>query len=1102
MEGQQKEAWARAAILSFLILVCLTPTLFVNWYGHNDTVYTHLYYVPILVAAIWYHRKAILLAAFFGIVHIAVNFGSAGLGDPSMFLRALVFLFVAAIAALIAEQKDRVNSSLNLSNKELSSIIEFYPDATLIVDNDGKVVAWNLAIETMTGVRAADMIGKGDMEYAIPFYGRRLPMLIDLVAQPEEVRSKYSDVSAVNGRLEAMVTTAKIVGNNSPVLHATASKLYNADGRVTGAIESIRDITLQKRLESELGQKVRELEYQHDELEQQEQELTRQNEELHSVLNLLKGSEEKYRIIAESVNDAICVIDPDAKFTFFNRRAEEITGYRSEDLIGHSALEIVGHELRPRVSDGIGQIIRGRIIPAYEMILTRKDGGPVPVELNASIIKDAGGNPAGLITAFRDITLRRQAEDTLKRYQLLSQYAHDIILFVRGDGRIIEANDAALLTYGYRRDELLAMNISDLRADDMPELVAEQMARADKTGVTFETVHRRKDGKRIHAEVSARGVTIGKERVLLSIVRDISERKRTEAALQASEMRFRNIFEDSAVGIYLIDDAGRILDCNDAIQEMMGYSHDELLMLTVKTITHPDDYAEDNRRFREMVAGHYGSYQIEKRYIRKDGSIMVGRLFKSIVRDPAGKPLYCISLVEDFTERKASEVALSYKNKELSIISSIAAIINRSDSIDELLRGTLSGSLELLELDAGAVYLADPADKTKLALRAFVPRTEAGLDIEPRKSVRTDPSLNTEKVFYHADGGTPLFGEIFVDRTAVIVVPILLKGFAIGLMAYCSTPRTDKREELPDLLSIGSQLGIAIDNHTLMRTLRATSNYMAEIINESPDAIITADARGDIISSNKRVARLLQYDMLELAGMNMKHLLPPGAAELVLAGDKSYVRDFLRKDGTIVTLNISTSHFDSGDVPGGYIIALKDLSEIVGLKIVPLTERAVGGARKYQFEKGSLYLMDKSKGSDCMEIFADQVKHNIQGLCVTRQNPKKLREKYGLEKTPIVWLNGSDLPTGEHCIKPDNLTGLGATIYKFLSEANDGIVLLDGAEYLVARNSFDSVLKFLHLLNDRVMVSNSGVLLCLDPLSLETRQFHLLKTELRDFEER
>ncbi len=1231
MSQQKKDQWYKGLILFVLVLICIAMTVIVNLFTRNQTVYTQAFYVPILLAALWYHKKAWVLAAFLGVLHMAANYVAVGYFDPSTFLRAIVFLFVAILAGWIAEQKDSLNDRLKQSNTELSNIIEFYPDATLIVDNAGKVLAWNRAMEAMTGVSSQDMIGKGDMEYAVPFYGRRVPILVDLIGVPEaRIKAKYSDVTAAGGRLEAIAIGAKIKSNDTPVLHCSASRLYDAGGRAMGAIESVRDVTAQKQMEIELGKKLKELEYQHDELAQQDEELEKQNEELLRVFNLLKVSEEKYRVIAESIDDGIVAMDLQHNVTFFNRRAEEITGFKKDDAMGNNLQAMADEAHRTRINEAYDMTGRGKTPSSFEIVITRKDGRRVPLEINASPLQDSDGKPVGNIIAFRDITLRREADTLLKRYQLLSQYANDIILFVGPDSRIIEANDAALLAYGYRRDELLDMSIQDLRAVDSPELIRKQMEQADKGGVIFETVHRCRDGRLFPVEVSSRGVNMGGERVLLSIVRDISDRKRieelqreseerfrnvanstleaiistdedmnivfwnkaaerifgysageivgksitllvppegqagfmnakdayassktfgilnqvvrytavnrdgirfptemslsswtqngramfsvvvrditerrkTEEALQASEALFRTIFEDSAVGIYLVDVSGQLLESNEALQQMLGYSGDELRTLTVKDYTYPADYDAENLRYKEMLDGVIDSYQIEKRYVRKDGSVMWGRLFKSIVRDPAGKPLYSIAMVEDFTERKSSEEALSYKNKELSMISGIAAIINRSHSIEEILEGTLNGSLELLEMDAGAIYLSSASDRSKLALRAFVPWTEAGFDMDPRKVVRADPSLNTEKVFRYADGGTSLFEEIFEGRTAAIIVPVLLKGFAIGLMAFCSErPVSDTPTRTADLLSIGSQLGVAIDNHTLMRTLRATSNYMAEIINESPDAILTADAQGYIISANKRAVRLLQYDMVELSGMNVKQLLPPGADELVLASDRSYVRDFMRKDSTKIILNISTSHFESGDVPGGFIIALKDLSEIAGLKIVPIEENAIEGVRKYNFEKGYLYLMDKGAGQDCMEVFADQVKHNIQGLCITRNNPKKLRAYYGLEKTPIVWLNGSDLPTGEHCIKPDNLTGLGATIYKFLSEAKDGIVLLDGAEYLVARNSFESVLKFLHLLNDRVMVSNCTVLLCMDPLSLETRQFHVLLSEMREFKE-
>jgi hypothetical protein len=134
-----------------------------------------------------------------------------------------------------------------------------------------------------------------------------------------------------------------------------------------------------------------------------------------------------------------------------------------------------------------------------------------------------------------------------------------------------------------------------------------------------------------------------------------------------------------------------------------------------------------------------------------------------------------------------------------------------------------------------------------------------------------------------------------------------------------------------------------------------------------------------------------------------------------------------------------------------------------------------------------------------MEVFADQVKHNIQGLCITRQNPTKIREKYGLEKTPIVWLTGGDDPRGEITMKPDNLTGLGATLGKFITGTESGLVLIDGLEYLMTRNGFEAVLKMVQFLNDKIMQSDCVVLLCMDPLTLDDRQHNILKTETQEF---
>ena len=125
-----------------------------------------------------------------------------------------------------------------------------------------------------------------------------------------------------------------------------------------------------------------------------------------------------------------------------------------------------------------------------------------------------------------------QATEALRRYQLLADHSRDIILFMRhDDGRLLEVNAAACNAYGYNREELLKLTIQDLRAPDTQVLTRAQMAQAAAHGILFETIHQRKDGSAFPVEVSSQGATIGDTLTLISVVRDISERKRTEQAL-------------------------------------------------------------------------------------------------------------------------------------------------------------------------------------------------------------------------------------------------------------------------------------------------------------------------------------------------------------------------------------------------------------------------------------------------------------------------------------------------------------------------------------------------------------------------------------------
>ncbi|RPH74804.1 tetratricopeptide repeat protein, partial [bacterium] len=159
-------------------------------------------------------------------------------GDPKAQFTELSHMIEQAF------QRRNVEQNLKASEKLLVEIINFLPDATFAIDTAGAVISWNKAMEEMTGIQAESIMGKGNHEYSLPFYGTRRPILIDLITKPDEdVRQKYYSVVKREGdTLIAETERAKPRGKTS-VLWAKATPLYNPKGEIIGAIESIRDIT-------------------------------------------------------------------------------------------------------------------------------------------------------------------------------------------------------------------------------------------------------------------------------------------------------------------------------------------------------------------------------------------------------------------------------------------------------------------------------------------------------------------------------------------------------------------------------------------------------------------------------------------------------------------------------------------------------------------------------------------------------------------------------------------------------------------------------------------------------------------------------------------
>lgn len=496
-------------------------------------------------------------------------------------------------------------------------------DAVIVTDPAFRIQSWNKAAERIYGWRAEEAIGKTVMA-----------VLQREFAFAEESERHIQQLQE-QGWWQGEVIEHR--QNGSP-LHILASVTMLTDAN--GGIESIVMIN-------------------HDITERRQAEEAR------------RESEARYRLLAENVIDVISKYDAAGHFTFVTPSCYALTGYRPEELLGQNRSLYIHPEDLPQSAAVVVEAFNAGA-PSYTVTnrLCHKAGHYLWVESSVTIVHDPrSGAIAEFIAITRDITKRKQIEAALReseaRYRLLAENAFDMVSRHNVHGDFLYVSPSTERLVGYRPDELVGRPGFTMLHPDQWVQMSELMRQASQPQPqslmqVFQVRHKR--GHIILLEISVRGIftETGEVVEFISSARDVTEQQLAEAALRASEEKFRQVAENFDHLLFIRSpDNETMLYVNSAAERLTGIPRTQLFAdpQSFAQNIHPDDLAY----VRQQQSPSYlaeGRADLEYRFIRPDGQTRWFRVRTFPIKNEQGEIISQVGTIEDITERKQAELAL------------------------------------------------------------------------------------------------------------------------------------------------------------------------------------------------------------------------------------------------------------------------------------------------------------------------------------------------------------------------------------------------------------------------------------------------------------
>ncbi len=881
---------------------------------------------------------------------------------------------IKAIAEQLANttERKRAEQALRESQERFRALTESTSDWVWEVDADGVYTYASPKVRDLLGYEPEEVIGKTPFDLMPPEEAKRIAEEFRVIVESQRPFAGLENANLhKDGRLV--------------VLETSGVPVFSADGQVCGYRGIDRDITKRKRAEE-----------------------------------ALQASEQKLRLAFESIVEGIGVTDLNGNFTQVNEAAVHLHGYENkEEMIGRSAFETIAEKDRDKAMEQMKRTLEVGSIKDVEYTFVRKDGSQSDAELSTAVLRDASGNPIGIVGIISDIAQRRRMEEEVRRsrdyLEKLNDSLAEMIFTVKYPERVIEyANHSVEAIFGYKLKECLGQTTEFLYPDKKGYLdfgrKIKNTLKLGKDVLHTEHLLKRKNGEVFPTEITTTFLKEdGEVKRVISVVRDVAERKQAEEALQESQRNFRNSLDNSPLGVRIVTAEGEFLYANQAILDIYGYrSIKELKTMPPKERYTPQSYAEHQERKERRKLGKPVPPNYEIDIVRKDGEVRhLAVLRKEVIWD--GETQFQ-ALYQDITERRRAEEALRRSEERFRNIYEESPIgIELYDSNGRLL------NVNKACLDIFGVSDVRDIEGFKLFEDPNLP-DEAKERLRKRKVARYELPFDFERVKEHKLYSTSKSGVIHID---VLITPLGLRekgplaGYLVQVQDITERKRAERKiVEYEELSELKSNL-LSTVSHELRTPLATIKGYSTMLLDY--DRRLSRDEKRDYLGSvdkaTDRLTELVDHllDMSRLEAGLLKLEKTPASISNLIKG--AVTEAGLRAPKHKIVLNLPKR------LPRVNIDAKR---------IRQVLDNIIDNAIKYSSEGTKVAVSAKRVGRELLVSIADQ------GIGIPAEDLERVFDPMYRIEQRLTWDKGG--------------VGLGLAICKGLVDAHGGHIWMESEE--------------------------------------------------------